>query len=235
VKIPMFSPTHHPFTLSLVWLSNDPRMLMVNKNGARYYNEASMPGQTGALESQPGRIGWAIFDAPTAEAMSVDLIERGSHSTVAAAMYDWKKDLEYECTLDLAAKKADTVEELAERIGIDPAALRKTVEEYNAGCASGTDAFGKPAMFLSPCATGPFYALFQGRFNEGAVGGVVTDENLRMLKADGAPFAGIYMAGDCCRGVLKKNDERSKFGEMPWAMASGWLAAAEMAAYDPRA
>ena len=49
VKIPMFSPTHHPFTLSLVWLSNDPRMIMVNRDGRRYYNEASMPGLVGAL------------------------------------------------------------------------------------------------------------------------------------------------------------------------------------------
>lgn len=231
VKVPMFSPTHHPFTLSLVWLSNDPRMLMVNKNGERYYNEASMPGLTGALETQPERYGWAVFDAPTAEAMGVDLIERGSRTTVAEAMKRWKDDLEYECTLDLAAKKADTVEDLAALTGMDPAALRRTVDEYNSGRLSGEDAFGKPARFLSPCETGPFYALFQGRFNEGAVGGVVTDENLRMLKQDGTPFRGIYMAGDCCRGVLKKNDERSKFGEMPWAMASGWLAAGEMAAY----
>lgn len=234
VKVPMFSPTHHPYTLSLVWLSNDPRMLMVNKNGERYYNEASMPGTTGALESQPDMYGWAIFDAPTAEAMGVDLIERGSHTTVAEAMKRWKEDLAYECTLDQAAKKADTLEELAKLIRVEPAVLARTVAEYNAGCAAGEDRFGKPARFLSPCGTGPFYALFQGRFNEGAVGGVVTDENLRMLKADGAPFAGLYMAGDCCRGVLKKDDSRSKFGEMPWAMASGWIAAEEMARYAGR-
>lgn len=231
VKVPMFSPTHHPFTLSLVWLSNDPRVIMVNKNGERYFNEASMPGQTGALETQPEMYGWAIFDTPTAEAMSVDLIERGSRTTVADAMHRWKDDLEYECTLDLAAKKAGTIGELAEKLGMEPAALERTVDAYNAACADGSDILGKPARFLSPCTEGPFYALFQGRFNEGAVGGVVTDENLRMLKKDGEPFSGIYMAGDCCRGVLKKNDERSKFGEMPWAMASGWLAAQEMAAY----
>lgn len=231
VKVPMFSPTHHPFTLSLVWLSNDPRMIMINKEGRRYYNEASMPGQTGALESQPDMYGWAIFDTPTAEAMSVDLIERGSHTTVAAAMYNWRQDLEYECTLDLAAKKADTLAELAALMGVDPAVLTGTVDEYNAGCSSGGDKFGKPARFLSPCVQGPFYALFQGRFNEGAVGGVVTDDDLRMLKQDGTPFRGLYMAGDCCRGLLKKNDERSKFGEMPWAMASGWIAGEEMAKY----
>ena len=231
VKIPMFSPTHHPFTLSLVWLSNDPRMIMVNKNGVRYYNEASMPGQTGALESQPERYGWAVFDTPTAAAMGEDLIRRGAHSTVAEAMHRWTEDLAYECTLDLAAKRADTLEELEALIGAPAGALTGTVRDYNAGCDSGQDAFGKPARFLSPCRTGPFYALFQGRFNEGAVGGVVTDDSLRMLRADGGFFPGLYMAGDCCRGVLKKDDHRAKFGEMPWAMASGWIAAEEMARY----
>ena len=231
VKVPMFSPTHHPYSLSLVWLSNDPRMLMVNKNGARYMNEAQPSGLTGALESQPEMYGYAIFDTPTARLMGADLVERTSHNDNAEDIKGWQRDLEYECTLDQAAKKANTLEELAQLIHMDPAALTETVNAYNAGCASGQDAMGKPAQFLSPVTQGPFYALFQGRFNEGAVGGVVNDDHLRMLRRDGTPFSGIYLAGDCCRGVLKKYDERSKFGEMPWAMASGWLAAQEMADY----
>ena len=54
-----------------------------------------------------------------------------------------------------------------------------------------------------------------------------------IIKVDenGTPFEGVYLAGDCCTGVLKHDDERSKFGEMPWAMASGWLSAGEMAEY----
>ena len=233
VKVPMFSPTHHPYTLSMVWLSNDPRMLMVNREGRRFMNEGAPPGQVGAMEGQPGHYGYAIFDATTAEAMGTALVERTANADNAQDMVHWREDLEYECTLDQAAKKADTLEELAELIHVNPAVLLETVAEYNAGCERGDDALGKPAQFLSPVQTGPFYALFQGRFNEGAVGGVVNDDHLRMLRGDGTPFRGIYLAGDCCRGVLKRNDERSKFGEMPWAMASGWLAAQEMAEYLP--
>lgn len=233
VKVPMFSPTHHPYTLSMVWLSNDPRMLMVNKDGRRYMNEAAPSGLTGTLEGQPDMFGYAIFDAPGAEAMGRALVERTANADNARDMVHWKEDLEYECTLDQAAKKADTLEELARLIHMDPAVLLATVEEYNGGCASGADAMGKPAPFLAPVRTGPFYALFQGRFNEGAVGGIANDGRLRMLRSDGSPFSGLYLAGDCCCGVLKHNDERSKFGEMPWAMASGWLAAQEMAEYLP--
>ena len=90
---------------------------------------------------------------------------------------------------------------------------------------------GKPAQFLYPVKEGPFYALFQGRFNEGAVGIIANDDHLRLLHENGTPFEGVYLAGDCCTGVLKHDDERSKFGEMPWAMASGWLSAGEMADY----
>ena len=78
---------------------------------------------------------------------------------------------------------------------------------------------------------GPFYALFLTRFNEGAEGGLVNDDNLRVLDREGTPFPGLYTAGDCCRGLIKTSDEGGKFGEMGWAMASGFLAAQEMADY----
>ncbi len=231
VKVPMFSPTHHPYHLSMVWLCNDPRMLMVDKFGRRFMNEGAPPsGVNGRLEAVPQRIAYAIFDAPTAQLMGDELVARTANADNAGDMLGWREDLEYECTLDQAGKKADTIEELARLIGMEPAALRQTIDAYNQGCADGQDAMGKAAPFLSPVVQAPFYALFQGRFNEGAVGGIVNDEQLRMLRQDGTPFRGIYLAGDCCRGVLKTNDERSKFGEMPWAMASGWLAAKELAA-----
>jgi fumarate reductase flavoprotein subunit len=231
-KIPMFSPTHHPYFLSMVWLCNDPKMLMVNRDGHRFMNEGAPPsGQTGLLEGQPGHIAYAIFDTPTAQKMGDDLVARTAQGDNAEDMKKWREDLEYECTLDQAAQKADTIEELAKLIHVDPAVLVETVNTYNAGCASGQDAMGKPAPFLSPVKEGPFYALFQARFNEGATGGIVNDDNLRMVRQDGTPFQGIYLSGDCCRGVLKWNDERTKFGEMPWAMASGYLAGAEMADY----
>ena len=68
----------------------------------------------------------------------------------------------------------------------------------------------------------PFYALLLTRFNEGAVGGIVNDDNLRVVKEDGQPFAGLYAVGDCCRGLSRPDDKGGKFGELPWAMASGY-------------
>ena len=106
------------------------------------------------------------------------------------------------------------------------------VRQYNEACHAGRDdQFGKEAPFLRPVEQGPFYALFLLRFNEGAEGGLVNDDSLRVLDTQGRPFPGLYAAGDCCRGLLKEEDEGGKFGEMGWAMASGFLAAQEMADY----
>ncbi len=256
VKIPMFSPTHHPYSLSLTWLSQDPHMVMVNRDGCRFYDESLPPsGLCGPLEDAPFHICYAIFDASWEKILDNELQRRGTGTTVSESLKCWKDDLEKECLLGeqfsreksepanrknpsateawpgQPAVKADSIAELAQKLAMDPAKLEQTIWEYNEGCQKGTDAFGKKAVFLKPFGQGPYYALFQSRFNEGAVGGVVTDDNLRMLKEDGTPFSGIYLAGDCCRGVLKKDDSKSKFGEMPWAFASGWIAANEIAEF----
>ena len=237
IKAPLFGPVHHPYNFGVVSLCNDPRIAMVNINGRRFKNEGAPPenhGQFGPLENQPMKKAYAIFDAPTAEAMGAELIERSRRDPgMLQGMLTWKEQLEYECAeLDIAAHKADTLEELARLAGIAPANLVDEIEKYNMFCEQKKDKdFDKPAPFLSPVIQGPFYAVLMLRFNEGAEGGLVNDDELRLVRADGTPFSGIFVAGDTCRGVLKHDDEGGKFGEMPWAMASGYLAAQSMADY----
>ena len=56
--------------------------------------------------------------------------------------------------------KADTLEELAVKIGQDPATFVKTVEDYNALCEAGTDTeFGKDPKYLIPVKQAPFYGI----------------------------------------------------------------------------
>lgn len=237
VKIPLFGPVHHPFNYGVVSLVNSPRVAMVNLDGRRFVNEGAPPepgNPFSPLEHQPQKIAYAIFDSDTVEQMGQELLERTSRDdSLHRCMLNWRGELEYECAeLDIAAHKADTLEELAKKAGIDPVGLVDEVEKYNMFCAQGQDEdFDKPAPFLSPVTKGPFYAVLLMRFNEGAEGGLVNDDNLRLVKQDGAPFSGIYVAGDCCRGVLKKDDDGGKCSEMPWAMASGYLVGGEMADY----
>lgn len=233
VKIPMFSPSHHPYSFSLVRMAEDPRAIRVNMNGERFMNEGAPPiaDLMGPMEKQPEYKGYTIIDADTVKIAGEAIVKRaGNDKDMLRCMMTWKEQLEYECTLDIAAKRADGIEELAQYIGIEPYKLITEIEKYNSYCELGEDKdFGKNKEFLRPIKKAPFYALLIGRFNEGAVGGIVNDDNFRVVKKDNIPFNGLYAVGDCCRGILKVNDSTGKFGEMAWAMASGYLAAEEMA------
>ena len=57
-----------------------------------------------------------------------------------------------------AVAGADTIEQLAEYIGVEPADLSATVEQYNKVCAEGYDSdFAKDPHFLNAVAKAPFY------------------------------------------------------------------------------
>ena len=122
VKIPMFSPTHHPFSFSLVRLAEDPRTIQVNMRGKRYCNEAERQhgdDLKGPLENQPQHMAYAIFDGETVESRRRELLAHPAmNEDMLRCMAPWREALEMECTLDIAAKKADTITELAKLTGI---------------------------------------------------------------------------------------------------------------------
>ena len=131
------------------------------------------------------------------------------------------------------AKKAWTLEGLAEKIGCEPAVLQASIDTYNAQAeeeaknpqpAAPGPMMGFGPVKKYPIRKAPFYAITCGRFSESASGGIVTDTDLTVLKTDGSRIPGLYAVGDSCRGLFLKDDSGGKFGEMPWAMASGFMA-----------
>jgi len=107
--------------------------------------------------------------------------------------------------------KADTIEGLAKLAGIDPAALRSTVDRFNEHARKGEDPeFGKgstpynlylgdpehkPNPCVGPIETPPFYALKIYPGDIGTFAGLRTDEFARVLDKTGQPIAGLYAAG----------------------------------------
>lgn len=90
--------------------------------------------------------------------------------------------------------KADTLEELAEKMGIDARQLVATVEEYNASVEKGVDeAFGREKA-LSKLETAPFYAASGKPSNHICAGGILTDGKAQVLDADNNPIEGLYAA-----------------------------------------
>ena len=156
--------------------------MMVDKTGKRFVNEA--------LSYSAITIALSIADTPTfAIADSTD-----ANIALVDAAVDNKEIF-----------KADTIEELAGLIGVDPAVFAETVEKYNAACDEGVDAeFGKgDAIYglggttLIPIRQAPFYAVNVHPSNAGTIGGVKTNWNWQVLRDDGSIINGLYAGGEC--------------------------------------
>lgn len=96
-------------------------------------------------------------------------------------------------------EQADTVEELAEKVGLPADALKATIEQYNAAVESGKDEFGR-TIFIQPLATAPFYCVKVAAGGVMTFGGLTLDEQCRVLKEDGNAIEGLYSAGEATGG-----------------------------------
>lgn len=91
----------------------------------------------------------------------------------------------------------DTLEELAEKLDIPADALKASVDRYNELCESGTDTdFGKPAKYLHPIKTAPFWGVRKHIRVSSVDSGVMTNENGQALNANGEVIDGLYCVGN---------------------------------------
>lgn len=124
--------------------------------------------------------------------------------------------------------KADTIEDLAAAVGLDAAALKATIDTYNGYVKAGKDAeFGKPAQFLYPVETGPFYI---GELSNGfytTVGGIRINENAQVLDAERNVIPGLYAGGSDAGGLYGDSYDvsRAPGSQASFAINSGRLAA----------
>ena len=99
---------------------------------------------------------------------------------------EWSEDNSAEIASGLI-HKADTIAELAAKIGIEVAVLEEQVARYNASCAAGNDeVFGRNAETLLPVANGPFYALPIYPGDIGTNGGLRTNARAQVVDDHGA-------------------------------------------------
>ena len=100
------------------------------------------------------------------------------------------------------AVKADTLEELAEKMDVPAENLIATVKRYNEIVASGDDTdFGKRARLLTSVEKAPFYALKWGPMLLDVFGGAQVDVNLNVIGADCRTIPGLYAVGNAAGGM----------------------------------
>lgn len=101
--------------------------------------------------------------------------------------------------------RADTLEELAEQLGMDPAVLVDTVAKYNSYVSAGKDPeFGKNVFDLK-VEVAPFYATPRKPAVHHTMGGLRIDTATHVLTKDGTIIPGLYAAGEVAGGIHAGN------------------------------
>lgn len=114
--------------------------------------------------------------------------------------------------------KGDTIEQLATACGIDPARLAASVDRFNGFVRKGRDedfhrgdtAYDQwlgdplhgPSKTLGTVEKGPFFALRIYPGDVSTLGGLVTDQHARVLRADGSAIDGLYATGTSAASVM---------------------------------
>jgi fumarate reductase flavoprotein subunit len=168
-----FAPLRFPVPQPLIHLG----AIMVNQQGRRFSDESKYPGGAGAkILDLPGKHAYEVFDERIYQTAREDLVR-----VVQAKILD----------------KAETAAELARRLGIDPAGLEQSVQEYNRA-AGGKDAFGRTVVApLSP----PLYGVKIWVALYSTVGGLKVNINAQALRQDGSVIPNLYAGGDTSEGV----------------------------------
>lgn len=205
---------HHPHR-------RQPWEIAVNTGGRRFIveDDPSVDTRERALVMQRDHRYWLIFDDPI-----LDLAPPLVRTAPPAEQRDWTREELRNAfgTID-SFVRADSIEELAARSGIDPAGLRRTVAEYNRAVETQRDPMGRQHL-PRKIATPPFYSIRHQGGTLIAVGGVAVDDRLRVLRRSGTPVPGLHAAGEILgNGALSGRAFCSGMSVTPALALGRWL------------
>lgn len=175
-----------------------PWIMLVNKNGQRFMSETAAYAVSGYLiNAQPGQQAYAIFDETALVEGSQDMRFADPYHS-GAAMPTWEYNLLRKGIASGKVLQADTIAQLANQIGITPAALEASVQRYNRYCEEGKDPeFFKKSERYFPVRNPPFYAREVRASVIGQTGaGLNVNEQAQVLDRHGHIVPGLYAAGE---------------------------------------
>jgi succinate dehydrogenase/fumarate reductase flavoprotein subunit len=182
-------------------------VMLLGPAGRRFCDETAPYGQTYGLVKAAGDVVYGIFDAQTmADNGSPELPtfkpEFPPGSPMPAHIYS--KDGLERLLASGGLLRADTLEELAERLGLPVDAVVGSVARYNDFAAAGHDRdYRKPARFLRGVHAPPFYGMPIRPSTMGFTSfGVEIDDEGRVMDPCARPIEGLFAAGECTGGVL---------------------------------
>ena len=179
----------------------------VAPNAQRYTDESNVefwPSSGNSL-ARVGGVAYSIYDDATRKHVVEDGIEMplGEWVLQGTKLTKWEESFNKE----LARKrgfvfKANSLDDLAKQIGIDPVMLKASVERMNKAVANRVDdEFNKNPKFLRPIATPPFYATKLLPRMLGTLGGVRVTAKAEAVDAKGVTIPGLYAVGTDAGGL----------------------------------
>jgi fumarate reductase flavoprotein subunit len=184
----------HPQGILISWALMMEGGIQVNGGGLRFSNEhEGYSEQARRVMAQPGGIAWDIYDERLHE--------------LGLGFDDYRQAVAVG-----AVRRAGGAEELAESCGLPVAALAATLAEIEAlAGGEASDRFGRD-FSTKPALTPPYRAVKVTGSLFHTQGGLVVDEEARVLREDGSAFANLFAGGGAACGVS---------GPADWGYLSG--------------
>jgi fumarate reductase flavoprotein subunit len=169
-----------------------PWELFVDQRGLRFCDEdgPSVDVKEHALLGLPGLQFWIVYD---------ERIRREAPPLLPT--WSTRRIEDAFTGSDPSFVSGQTLADLAGSMGVPAAELEATVGAYNSAQRSGSDdAFGREHR-PTPIEEGPFYAVRNRAVALKSPAGLAVDEELRVLRADGASFDNFFAAGEAIGGA----------------------------------
>jgi succinate dehydrogenase/fumarate reductase flavoprotein subunit len=209
-----------------------PGSLVVNKAGRRFANEAVSYHRFGeALLRQGNLPAWIVCDSEFIWKYGL------------GAIIPFTRNLKPFQTAGYLTS-ADSLSELASRLGIDVGEFAETMARFNASAASGKDAeFGRgediysrylgdaehvPNPCLAPLRKFPFHAIELVLSDLGTCAGLRTDTHCQVLGKDNQPIPGLYAIGNDMQSIMRGHYPGPGITLGP-ALTFGYVAACHLA------
>ena len=173
----------HGHGIPILWPLIMEGGFQVNREGKRFSDESKgYSEQAVKVLAQTDHVAWSIFDHRL--------------HTLMMDFEDFRDAIESGAII-----KADSIDELAEKIKLPAEQLNQTLSQIKA-CASGSakDEFGRD-FTKTPPLSHPYYAAKVTGALFHTQGGLEVDDNARVLNENGEPFPNLYAGGGAARGI----------------------------------
>lgn len=162
--------------------------VMVNKKGKRFVNEYASRDVLTQAAIDNGSLFYLIADEKIKETAYNTSQEKIDQQVKEGRLF-----------------RADTIEELAQQINIDPQTLKETIDQYNQCVEKGEDPMFGKNVFDLPVKVAPFYATPRKPAVHHTMGGLKIDTQTHVINTSGQVIPGLYAAGEVAGGIHAGN------------------------------